>query len=111
MTVVGKISLEDLNRRLADPGVGGEELARYFEVDRELSGPFNPVLAFNPETVDVPPTLEGRARGAALLNSANFLARLRRHVASIAASAALTMAPSWFPKATAGSSIPLNMST
>lgn len=77
----GKISLEELNRRLADPSVTDEELARYFDVDQKRSGPFTPVLTLNPETVSIPPTPEGTARSAALLNSANFIARLRRHVA------------------------------
>jgi hypothetical protein len=77
----GKISLEELNRRLADPSVPDEELTRYFNVDQEKSGPFSPVLALNPKTVNVPVTDDGAARSAALLNSANFIARLRRHVA------------------------------
>ncbi|MGO7419953.1 SGNH/GDSL hydrolase family protein, partial [Rhizobium ruizarguesonis] len=54
---------------------------RYFDVDEERSGPFSPVLKLNPQTVSVPPTTEGIARSAALLNSANFIARLRRHIA------------------------------
>ncbi|TBD24988.1 caspase family protein [Rhizobium ruizarguesonis] len=77
----GKISLEELNKRLADPSVSDEELTRYFEVDEKRSGPFSPVFALNPQTVNIPPTAEGTERSAALLNSANFIARLRRHVA------------------------------
>ncbi|MGR9257472.1 caspase family protein [Rhizobium leguminosarum] len=81
MTSNGKISLEELNKRLADPSVSDEELTRYFEVDEKRSGPFSPVLALNPQTVSIPQTEEGNERSAALLNSANFIARLRRHVA------------------------------
>lgn len=81
MPANGKISLEELNRRLADPSISDEELTRYFDVDEERSGPFSPVLKLNPQTVSVPPTTEGIARSAALLNSANFIARLRRHIA------------------------------
>lgn len=77
----GKVSLEELNRQLADPSVSDEELAKYFDVDQERSGPFSPVLSLNPQTVSIPPTTEDTARSAALLNSANFIARLRRHVA------------------------------
>ncbi|AXA44624.1 caspase family protein [Rhizobium leguminosarum] len=77
----GVITLEELNRRLADPSVSDEELSRYFNVDQERSGPFSPVLTLNSNTVSIPPTAEGTARSAALLNSANFIARLRRHVA------------------------------
>lgn len=77
----GKISLEELNRRLADASLSDEELARYFLVDEDRSGPFNPVLTVNPDTVSVPQTAEGTERSAALLNSANFIARLRRHFA------------------------------
>lgn len=81
MTSNDKISLEELNKRLADPSVSDEELTRYFEVDEKRSGPFSPVLALNPQTVSIPQTEEGNERSAALLNSANFIARLRRHVA------------------------------
>ena len=49
-------------------------------VDEEASTPTRPVLKLNPDTVAVPPPTdpEGRARSAQLLNSANFIARLRR---------------------------------
>ncbi|WEX90853.1 caspase family protein [Sinorhizobium garamanticum] len=78
MTSSSKISLEELNRKLADPSLSEQELQKYFTVDDEKSGPFNPVLAINRELVTVPATPEGRARSAALLNSANFISRLRR---------------------------------
>ncbi|MDW9414240.1 peptidase C14, caspase catalytic subunit p20 [Sinorhizobium meliloti] len=76
-----KISLEELNRKLADPNLSEQELQKYFLVDDEKSGPFNPVLEINREEVTVPMTPEGRARSAALLNSANFISRLRRQAA------------------------------
>ena len=64
---------------MADLSIPEEELARYFEVDEEASTPTRPKLRLNPETVEIPPdTPEGRARSAQLLNSANFIARLRR---------------------------------
>ncbi|MDX0722650.1 peptidase C14, caspase catalytic subunit p20 [Sinorhizobium medicae] len=81
MTSNSKISLEELNRKLADPNLSEQELQNYFVVDEEKSGPFNPVLDINREEVTVPSTPEGRARSAALLNSANFISRLRRQAA------------------------------
>ncbi|MER8873382.1 caspase family protein [Mesorhizobium sp. M0814] len=73
-----KLTLEELNRKLADPKLSEKELEQYFVVNEEKSGPFNPVLELNSATVQVPATAEGRARSAALLNSANFISRLRR---------------------------------
>jgi hypothetical protein len=74
-----KITVEELGRLMADLTVPEEDLARYFEVDEEASTPTRPKLRLNPETVEVPPdTPEGRARSAAVLNGANFIARLRR---------------------------------
>ncbi|MFA1627619.1 caspase family protein [Rhizobium mongolense] len=81
MTSNEKITIEELNRRLADPAIIDDELQGYFLVDEAKSGPFNPVLAINPQTVSVPSTPDARARSAALLNSANFIARLRRRIA------------------------------
>ena len=75
----GKITVEELGRKMADLSIPEEQLARYFEVDEEASTPTRPKLRLNPETVEIPPdTPEGRARSAQLLNSANFIARLRR---------------------------------
>jgi len=75
----GKITVEELGRKMADLSIPEEELARYFEVDEEASTPTRPRLRLNPETVELPPdTPEGRARSAAVLNSANFISRLRR---------------------------------
>ena len=75
-----KITVEELGRLVADLSVPEEELAKYFEVDEERSTPTRPQLKLNPDTVKVPPPsdVEGRARSAALLNSANFICKLRR---------------------------------
>ncbi|MDX1170775.1 peptidase C14, caspase catalytic subunit p20 [Sinorhizobium medicae] len=78
MVTNGKISLEELNRKLADPNLSEQQLQKYFLLDQEKSGPFNPVLEINRDEVHVPATPEGRTKSAALLNSANFISRLRR---------------------------------
>jgi len=78
MMATTKLTLEELNRKLADPNVPEKELAQYFVSKEADSGPFDPALELNPEKVQVPATPEGRARSAALLNSANFISRLRR---------------------------------
>ena len=76
----GKITVEELNRKLADPQVSRKELARYFLPDEERSGQFDPRLRLNPETVEVPRTAEARTRSALALNAANTWARLRRRM-------------------------------
>lgn len=76
-----KISLEELNRKIVDPNTPSEALAPYFLRDDNESGPFDPALKLNPETVDVPATPAGRARGEVLMASANNIARLRRRMA------------------------------
>lgn len=75
-----RITVEELGRKVADLSIPEEDLAKYFRVDEEESTPTRPKLELNPETVQVPPPqdVEGRARSAALLNSANFLSKLRR---------------------------------
>ena len=72
-----KISLPDLHRRIADPATPPEELGRYFLVDEAASGPFDPALRYNPETVELPDTEGMRARGDVVLAGANGWARLR----------------------------------
>lgn len=67
MTSSSKISLEELNRKLADPNLSEQELQKYFLVDEEKSGPLNPVLEINRAEVTVPANPEGQARSAALL--------------------------------------------
>lgn len=76
--VATKLTLEELNRKLADPNIPDSELAEYF-VSKEMdAGPFDAALEFNTEKVQLPATPEGRAKSAAMLNGANFMSRLRR---------------------------------
>lgn len=80
MDASSKISLEELNRKIQDLDTAEEELARYFELDAEGARPMEPRLRLNPETVEVPKPDDaaGQERSAALLNSANWVSRLRR---------------------------------
>jgi hypothetical protein len=75
-----KITVEELDRKLADITVSEAELSKYFLLDEARSTPSQPALKLNPETVQIPPATdpEGRARSAAILNSTNFVSRLRR---------------------------------
>jgi hypothetical protein len=77
----GKIDLETLHKKLADPKTSEESLREYFVVDETRSGPFAPLLALNEETVHIPPTPEGRARGEMAVASANWWCRMRRTAA------------------------------
>ena len=70
-TRAGKIDLESLHKKLADPSISEESLRKYFVIDETRSGPFTPLLAVNEETVYIPPTPEGRARGEMAVASAN----------------------------------------
>ncbi|TBE49908.1 peptidase C14, caspase catalytic subunit p20 [Rhizobium ruizarguesonis] len=81
MATEGKISLEELNRRLADASLPESDLQKYFLVDEARSGAFDPVLALNPATVEIAAGPAARSRSAALLNSANYLSRTRRRIA------------------------------
>jgi hypothetical protein len=74
----GKISLDDLMRKTADPRISEASLRKYYILDEEASDAFSPQLEINPQTVHVPPTPEGRARGDMAINIANSSARLRR---------------------------------
>jgi metacaspase-1 len=80
-TRAGKIDLESLHKKLADPSISEESLRKYFVIDETRSGPFTPLLAVNEETVYIPPTPEGRARGEMAVASANWWCRMRRTVA------------------------------
>lgn len=73
-----KITIEELNRRIADPTVPERDLAPYFLSDEARSGTFNPALKFNPATVALPTQQEMRDRGDVVLAGANGWARLRR---------------------------------
>jgi hypothetical protein len=76
----GKIGLAELGAKLADPRVKPELLSKYFVVDEKRSGPFDPALALNPATVDIPATADGKARADITLSSLNFAARMRRWI-------------------------------
>lgn len=76
-----KITLEELERLIADPATPDSKLARYVVVDEERSTPFGPRLAPNPDTVDIPATPAARARGDVALASLNWLSRLKRRSA------------------------------
>lgn len=76
-----RISLIELNRKLADPSIPESDLTQYFQLDEERSGLFQPVLALNPETVELPTDPdEARARSEAAMNFANGIARMRRRI-------------------------------
>lgn len=76
-----KISVDQLFAKISDPSIPEEELRKYFEEDQRASDAFEPHLKLDPKRVEVPKTPEGRARSAALLNSVNWAARMRRRVA------------------------------
>jgi metacaspase-1 len=74
----GKITLEELHRKLANPKTTEAELRKYVVEDEERSGPFTPRVELNKRTVVVPPTPEGRARGEMAIASLNWWCRQRR---------------------------------
>ncbi|HET9068801.1 MAG TPA: caspase family protein [Amaricoccus sp.] len=75
-----RITVDELGRKLSDLSIPEEDLAKYFLHDEAASTGTRAELALNPETVEVPPAtdVEGRARSAQLLNSANYICKLRR---------------------------------
>ncbi len=74
-----RITPAELNRKLADLSIPERDLARYFLIDDEGSGLFNPRLQLNPETIVLPADpAAARARSDAALTFANGIARLRR---------------------------------
>lgn len=74
----GKISLDDLMRKSADPRTSEASLRKYYILDEETGDAFSPQLKVNPQTVHIPPTPDGRARGDMAINIANSAARMRR---------------------------------
>ncbi|HET7715828.1 MAG TPA: SGNH/GDSL hydrolase family protein, partial [Bauldia sp.] len=74
----GRIDLETLHRKLADPRTSEASLRKYFKIDETRSGPFTPQLELNPATVKIPPTPDGAARGDMAIASANWWCRMRR---------------------------------
>lgn len=75
---MSKITVEQLMTKMADPNTGEAELAQYFIVDEEQSKAFAPRLRLNPSTVQIPRGANAEARSAAVMNSANWFARLSR---------------------------------
>lgn len=73
-----RITLDELHRKMADLSLEDRDLARYLLTEDSGFAAAAPRLRLNPATVEIPPDLEGQTRSAALLNGANFLARLRR---------------------------------
>ena len=73
-----RIKLDTLMSKLAQSEISDEDLAQYFIIDEDQSGPFSPQLTVNPHTVIIPDGPEGVHRSALALNSANFFSRIRR---------------------------------
>ncbi|MBL8459104.1 MAG: hypothetical protein JNM92_07060, partial [Zoogloea sp.] len=74
-----RITPAELNAKLSDLSIPEKDLARYFLIDEEASGLFNPRLQLNPETIVLPADpAEARARSDGALTFANNIARLRR---------------------------------
>ncbi len=73
-----KLSLDELHRKMADPDTPRSSLEAYFIIDEARSGPFAPVLALNPETVEIPAAVEMQMRGDMAIGLANQLSRIRR---------------------------------
>ena len=75
---MAKITVEQLMSKMSDLGTDEAELAEYFIVDEDNSNAFAPQLRLNPATVQIPRGKEGTQRTAALMNSANWFARMNR---------------------------------
>jgi lysophospholipase L1-like esterase len=75
---MAKITVEQLMAKMADLGADEADLAEYFIVDEDASGAFAPQLKLNPSTVQIPRGAEAEQRTAALMNSANWFARMNR---------------------------------
>lgn len=73
-----KITLDALEALLSDPSRSEADLSDYFILDETASTAFAPVYTLNPETVEIPVGPEGPERSAAVLNLANWYARMRR---------------------------------
>ncbi|WP_160476553.1 caspase family protein [Cereibacter sphaeroides] len=72
-----KITLEQLQEMAADPGTRPEDLAPYFR-KREAASPFDPQIEIDETRVMVPDTAEAASRSALVLNSANWIERMKR---------------------------------
>lgn len=74
----GKVSIEHVYKLMADAGTDPETLRKYFRIRPGTEDSFEPVLELNPETVHIPPTAEGRARGDMAVGIANSWSRAHR---------------------------------
>ncbi|GHE98262.1 hypothetical protein GCM10016455_18690 [Aliiroseovarius zhejiangensis] len=73
-----KITVEELMSKMADIDADESDFAEYFILDEERSGPFSPKFKLNPATVQIPRGPNAAQRTAALMNSANWFARMSR---------------------------------
>lgn len=73
-----KITVEQLMSKMSDMNADESELSEYFILDEERSGPFSPKFKLNPATVQIPRGANAAQRTAALMNSANWFARMNR---------------------------------
>jgi hypothetical protein len=73
-----KITLDELNALLATHAGDPDRLKPYFIEDPDTGAAFAPALKVNPARVKLPAGAEGAARSAAVLNGANFFARMER---------------------------------
>lgn len=74
----GKITLEELHRKMADPRTSQKSLRKYVRVNELSTDTFKPVLELNPDMVEIPPGPEGRARGDMAVATLNWWSRMRR---------------------------------
>lgn len=73
-----KITVEQLMSKMADLDADDTEFSEYFILDEDASGPFSPKFKLNPATVQIPRGADAAQRTAALMNSANWFARMNR---------------------------------
>ncbi|WP_371168122.1 caspase family protein [Aliiroseovarius sp. 2305UL8-7] len=75
---MAKITVEELMSKMANLDTEEAEFAGYFILDEDASGAFEPRFKLNPETVQIPRGADAEQRSAALMNSANWFARMNR---------------------------------
>ena len=73
-----KITVEQLMSKMAELDADDTDFSEYFILDEERSGPFDPHFKLNPATVQIPRGPNAAQRSAALMNSANWFARMSR---------------------------------
>ena len=75
---MAKITVEELMAKMANLDADEADFADYFILDEDASGPFEPKFKLNPKTVQIPRGADAEQRSAALMNSANWFARMNR---------------------------------